>query len=146
MCHFFSLYHDFNWKDTEILDKESTYMRHLISEMIYIKCQRNGINKQDETELSDSYLPILNYWCRCFLLYTFSPLIVFELLPTFQTLCINVLTVDLIICIILSFFWDWFLSQVITSLYEISVNSYSLLRILYIIRGLILTQIYNRTV
>jgi len=41
MLHF----HDFNWKN-EILDVERNFSKRLISEMININCQKNGINLQ----------------------------------------------------------------------------------------------------
>lgn len=43
------------------LDKEPFYIRRLVSEMIYIKQQENGINLQSDIEFfADSYLPITN--------------------------------------------------------------------------------------
>ena len=51
--------HNFNWKDVKILDKKS-YNKRLISEMIYIKKQKLGLNKQNYTEtLPNSYQQIL---------------------------------------------------------------------------------------
>jgi len=52
--------HDFDWGNVRILDNESAWYRRIISEMIYIKTQTNGLNKQSDTEmLSDSYNLIL---------------------------------------------------------------------------------------
>ena len=53
--------HEFDWGEVKILDKEQSYYKRLTSEMIYIKKQNHGLNKQSDTEsLSESYLPILN--------------------------------------------------------------------------------------
>jgi len=46
--------HDFSWNDTEILDTEQAYQKRLISEMLHIKRQKNGINSMRDTELLDS--------------------------------------------------------------------------------------------
>lgn len=59
--HRINLDHDFDWNNVEILDRESSYSKRLISEMIHIKKQPNGLNKQQDTEsFPDSYIPILN--------------------------------------------------------------------------------------
>ena len=48
--------HDFDWDNIEILDQESIYHKRLISEMLYIKRQKNSINLQTDTEgLHQSY-------------------------------------------------------------------------------------------
>jgi len=53
--------HEMDWSEVAILDKEPSYAKRIISEMIYIKRQHRGINKQSDTELlSDTYLPIIN--------------------------------------------------------------------------------------
>jgi len=53
--------HEMDWKGTIILDKEPSYTKRIISEMIYIKRQKRGLNKQSDTDLlSDTYLPIIN--------------------------------------------------------------------------------------
>jgi len=53
--------HEFNWSGTRILDKESSYTKRLVSEMVFIKKQKNGLNKQSDTEfLPDAYLPIID--------------------------------------------------------------------------------------
>ena len=52
--------HNFNWKDVKILDKEPSYNKRLISEMIYLKRQKISLNRQNDIEsLSDSYQNIL---------------------------------------------------------------------------------------
>ena len=52
--------HDFDWKNVEILDKEPSFVKRSISEMLHIKKQEKGLNKQSDTELlPDVYLPIL---------------------------------------------------------------------------------------
>ncbi|XP_071582148.1 uncharacterized protein [Temnothorax nylanderi] len=52
--------HDFDWNDVKILDKEMLLNKRLLSEMIYIKRQRNGINLQTDTEnLPDLYINII---------------------------------------------------------------------------------------
>lgn len=53
--------HEFNWEDVETLDKEPFYTKRLISEMIYIKRQKNSINLHTDTEnLSDIYMNLIN--------------------------------------------------------------------------------------
>jgi len=48
--------HEFEWSSVHILDSESAWYRRIISEMLHIKTQSNGLNKQSDTEmLSDSY-------------------------------------------------------------------------------------------
>ena len=52
--------HDFDWENVKILDKEPSYVKRSISEMLFIKKQQNGLNKQSDTELlSEAYLPFL---------------------------------------------------------------------------------------
>ena len=52
--------HEFDWEGTRSVDKEMIYKKKLISEMLHIKGQKEGINKQSDTEfLSDSYNAIL---------------------------------------------------------------------------------------
>jgi len=46
--------HIFDWKNVKILDYESNYFKRLISEMIYIKSQDNGLNSVDDIECLDS--------------------------------------------------------------------------------------------
>jgi len=53
--------HDMNWTETTILDIESSYVKRIISEMIYIKRQDNGLNKNSDTALlPDVYSPIID--------------------------------------------------------------------------------------
>jgi len=53
--------HEMNWLETAILDVESSYVKRMVSEMIYIKRQCNGLNKQSDTDLlSIAYLPIID--------------------------------------------------------------------------------------
>jgi len=57
----FRIFHEFNWDNPEILDKEKYYYRRLISEMINIKLQKNGLNMQSDIELlQQTYVEILN--------------------------------------------------------------------------------------
>src|ERR1700739_4330878 len=46
--------HTFDWQNKKILDCETNYYKRLISEMIHIKLQTNGINYMEDTELLDS--------------------------------------------------------------------------------------------
>jgi len=43
--------HDFDWDNVQILDEETNYNKRLISEMIFIKKQKHGLNAQTDTEL-----------------------------------------------------------------------------------------------
>lgn len=59
--HILNLQHTFNWNDVKILDTEVNFHKRLISEMIHIKEQKNGINLKTDTELLDSaYFDIIN--------------------------------------------------------------------------------------
>jgi len=51
--HRSDLGHDFSWNDTKILDTEQSYHKRLISEMLHIKMQKNGINSMRDTDLLD---------------------------------------------------------------------------------------------
>ncbi|XP_071579747.1 uncharacterized protein [Temnothorax nylanderi] len=52
--------HNFDWSNAEILDNEPYYYKRLISEMLCIKRQVNGLNLQTDTEgLPDSYLSVI---------------------------------------------------------------------------------------
>jgi len=42
--------HNFDWNNVKILDFESNYQKRLISEMIHIKSQKNGINLNEDTD------------------------------------------------------------------------------------------------
>ncbi|KYN37007.1 hypothetical protein ALC56_08798 [Trachymyrmex septentrionalis] len=53
--------HEFKWDEVEILDEEPCYRRRLVSEMINIKKQKNGLNLQTDTDgLHKAYIPIIN--------------------------------------------------------------------------------------
>jgi len=53
--------HEFNWDNVEILDRERFLSKRLISEMIYIKRQKNSLNLQSDTDcLDDDIITILN--------------------------------------------------------------------------------------
>ena len=52
--------HELDWDNIRILDTEQSLMKRRIFEMIHIKGQKSGINKQSDTEgLPDVYLPLL---------------------------------------------------------------------------------------
>jgi len=58
--HILNFNHMFNWDDVGILDTESNYNKRLVSEMLHIKEQKNGINSQRDTEfLDESYFCLL---------------------------------------------------------------------------------------
>ncbi|KAM0728324.1 hypothetical protein ACS0PU_005106 [Formica fusca] len=53
--------HNFDWEGVRILDTEPQLRRRLISEILYIKRQKNGLNLQMDTEnLPDVYLGVLD--------------------------------------------------------------------------------------
>jgi len=53
--------HDMNWDEATILDRESSYIKRIVSEMIYIKRQYNSLNKQSDTDLlPEVYQPIID--------------------------------------------------------------------------------------
>lgn len=53
--------HTFDWDNVKILDVETNYHKRLVSEMLHIKEQKNGLNLNKDTEmLSDSYSDILD--------------------------------------------------------------------------------------
>jgi len=53
--------HSFDWNNITILDHEPNYYKRLISEMLYIKEQTNGLNSQIDTDLLDNcYSDILS--------------------------------------------------------------------------------------
>lgn len=53
--------HNFVWEGVKTLDMEPSFKKRLIPEMVHIKRQKCGINKQQKTELlPDGYLPNLN--------------------------------------------------------------------------------------
>jgi len=49
--------HEFDWEDVKVLDVKKNYKKRLISEMIYIRKQKHGLNSQNDTELLD---PVYN--------------------------------------------------------------------------------------
>ena len=49
--HVINYNHSFDWEHVMILDKEVNYHKRLVSEMIFIKEQRSGINLMRDTEL-----------------------------------------------------------------------------------------------
>ena len=52
--------HELDWDNIRILNTELSLMKRRISEMIHIKGQISGINKQSDTEgLPEVYLPLL---------------------------------------------------------------------------------------
>lgn len=54
--------HEFDWGKVEILDEETNYNKRLISEMIFIKKQKRGLNSQNDTALLDPiYIDLLNF-------------------------------------------------------------------------------------
>jgi len=57
------LYHDhiIDWNNTTIiLDSEQSYYKRMVSEMIHIKRQEMGLNKQSNTKrFPEIYLPII---------------------------------------------------------------------------------------
>ena len=53
--------HTFDWENVEILDFEPNNNKRLISEMIHINEQQNGINLKTDTDLlDDCYISIFN--------------------------------------------------------------------------------------
>jgi len=52
--------HAIDWVNKKILGSERSHYKRLVSEMIYIKTQKNGLNKQNDTDkFPDLYLPLL---------------------------------------------------------------------------------------
>jgi len=63
--HILELDHSFDWENAKILDFEPFYYKRLISEMIHIREQKNGLNLKKDTELlEDSYFDILDELAR----------------------------------------------------------------------------------
>jgi len=59
--HRLQMNHEFDWERVEILDVEKYFNKRIVSEMINIKCQKNGINLQTDTESLDrAYFSVLN--------------------------------------------------------------------------------------
>lgn len=58
--------HDFDQGNIKILDKEQSYNKRLISEMLHIKNELQNINKQSDTELfPNTYLSYINNFNNC---------------------------------------------------------------------------------
>ena len=52
--------HAIDWVNTKILDSGRSHYKRLVPEMLYIMTQKNGLNKQSDTErFPDLYLPLL---------------------------------------------------------------------------------------
>jgi len=52
--------HTFNWQNVKIIDYETNYFKRLISEIIHIKIQDNGLNSVDDIKcLNSSYFNLL---------------------------------------------------------------------------------------
>lgn len=59
--HMLNFNHSFNWDNVKILDSECNFHKRLISEMLHIKEQKNGINSNKDTEMLDcAYFNILD--------------------------------------------------------------------------------------
>ena len=53
--------HDFDWENVRILDEEPILGKKLLSEMLFIKRQTNGLNSQIDTEcLQHAYATIID--------------------------------------------------------------------------------------
>ncbi|KYN39294.1 hypothetical protein ALC56_06318 [Trachymyrmex septentrionalis] len=53
--------HEFKWDEVVILDEEPGYRRRLVSEMLHIRKQKNGLNLQTNTDgLHKAYIPNIN--------------------------------------------------------------------------------------
>jgi len=50
--HRLTFNHDFDWSGTQILDREASWYKRCVSEMIRIKREHHGINKQSDTEVT----------------------------------------------------------------------------------------------
>jgi len=46
--------HTFDWQNVKIMDHETNYFKRMISEMIFIKTQENGLNSVEDIECLDS--------------------------------------------------------------------------------------------
>ncbi|KAM0737118.1 hypothetical protein ACS0PU_000211 [Formica fusca] len=59
--HRMNFNHNYDWDGVKILDNEPQLCRRLISEILYIKRQKNGLNLQTDTEsLPDMYFSVLD--------------------------------------------------------------------------------------
>ncbi|KYN17046.1 hypothetical protein ALC57_10682 [Trachymyrmex cornetzi] len=53
--------HEFDWLNVRVLDTERFLSKRLISEMIYVKLQKNSLNCQSDTEyLNNAFMEIIN--------------------------------------------------------------------------------------
>ncbi|KYN30706.1 hypothetical protein ALC56_15005 [Trachymyrmex septentrionalis] len=53
--------YEFKWDEVVILEEEPCYRRRLVSEMLNIRKQKNGVNLQSDTDgLHKAYIPIIN--------------------------------------------------------------------------------------
>ncbi|KYN18632.1 hypothetical protein ALC57_09050 [Trachymyrmex cornetzi] len=53
--------HNFNWDDIKIMDREQYLFKRLTSEMIFIKKQENGLNRQNDTQkFPEAYVSVLD--------------------------------------------------------------------------------------
>jgi len=52
--HMLKKNHTFNWRNVKIMDYETNYFKRLISEMIHIKTQDNGLNPMEDIKCLDS--------------------------------------------------------------------------------------------
>jgi len=54
--------HEIDWNNVKVLNVEKYYHKRLVSEMLHIKRQRNGLNLQTDTDCLDrGYTSIFNY-------------------------------------------------------------------------------------
>jgi len=52
--------HEMNWEEAVVLDIEPSYTKRIVSEMVHIKRQCYGLNKQSDTDLLlEVYLPTI---------------------------------------------------------------------------------------
>ena len=59
-CHKLDSDHTIDWDNSSILDSEHSYYKRMISEMIHIKRQENGLNKQSDIErFPEIYIPFI---------------------------------------------------------------------------------------
>jgi len=49
----------FDWQNVKIIDFETNYFKRLISKMIYIKTQENGLNSVENIKYLDSSFNLL---------------------------------------------------------------------------------------
>lgn len=54
--------HKFDWDNIEIFDEEFYLKKRLVSEMLFIRPQRNGLNRQEDTEfLNHAYISVVKH-------------------------------------------------------------------------------------